>query len=107
MLVGDCSAPHCDPNQLNWTVLNFVALLIHIPGACDCCDDDDDDDDDGDDDDYDDDDDDVGDDDDDVIVPFTITDLPSSLHVTQFLLKEDLKFSKFCANKSFKCPIIT
>ena len=45
MLVGDCSAPHCDPNQLNWTVLNFVALLIHIPGACDCCDDDDDDDD--------------------------------------------------------------
>ena len=44
MLVGDCSAPHCDPNQLNWTVLNFVALLIHIPGACDCCDDDDDDD---------------------------------------------------------------
>ena len=46
MLVGDCSAPHCDPNQLNWTVLNFVALLIHIPGACDCCDDDDDDDDD-------------------------------------------------------------
>ena len=41
MLVGDCSAPHCDPNQLNWTVLNFVALLIHIPGACDCCDDDD------------------------------------------------------------------
>ena len=24
-------------------MLNFVALLIHIPGACDCCDDDDDD----------------------------------------------------------------
>ena len=37
-------------------------------------------------------DDDVGDDDDDLLTA-TLTDLPSGLHVTYFLLKEDLKFS--------------